>query len=133
MALLTLIEGGVLERHPYLRIAFLEAGAGWLPYWLWRLDELEYKQVGGEVAEHVRMKPSEYFRRQCVIAIEPGEPNLAETVRWAGEENLIFGTDFPHFDHDEHVVSRTLMLTEILPERVLRKLLWDNAAAFYKF
>lgn len=34
MALLALIEGGVLERHPQLRIGFLESGCGWFPYWL---------------------------------------------------------------------------------------------------
>lgn len=34
MALLALIEGGVLERHRRLRVAFLESGCGWLPYWL---------------------------------------------------------------------------------------------------
>jgi len=34
MALLALIEGGVLERHPHLRIGFLESGCGWFPYWL---------------------------------------------------------------------------------------------------
>jgi uncharacterized protein len=42
MAMLALIEGGVLERHPKLRVGFFEAGCGWLPYWLWRMDE-EYK------------------------------------------------------------------------------------------
>jgi predicted TIM-barrel fold metal-dependent hydrolase len=44
MALLALIEGGVLERHRRLRVAFLESGCGWLPYWLWKLDE-EYKNL----------------------------------------------------------------------------------------
>ncbi len=34
MALLALIEGGVLEPHPQLRVGFLESGCGWLPYWL---------------------------------------------------------------------------------------------------
>lgn len=42
MAMLALIEGGVLERHPKLRVAFLESGCGWLLYWLWRMDE-EYE------------------------------------------------------------------------------------------
>jgi predicted TIM-barrel fold metal-dependent hydrolase len=133
MALLALIEGGVLERHPQLQVAFLEAGSGWLPYWLWRLDEFEYKQVGGEVSERVRMKPSEYFRRQCCIAIEPGEPNLQETIHWVGEENILFGTDFPHFDRDEEIVSEALKLEEVLSERALCKLLWENAARFYQF
>src|SRR6185436_16183227 len=79
MALLDLIERGVLERHPDLRVAFLEAGCGWLPYWLWRLDE-EYHHLSGEVHENVRMLPSEYFRRQCFVSADPGEPLLPEIV-----------------------------------------------------
>lgn len=105
MALLDLIESGVLERHPTLRVAFLEAGCGWVPYWLWRLDE-EYRQLAGEVAEHVRMAPSAYFRRQCFVALEPDEPNLAETVRAIGPGCVVFGSDAPHLDHEADVVER---------------------------
>src|SRR5262249_60210656 len=32
----SLILGGVLERHPRLRVGFMEAGWGWGPYWLGR-------------------------------------------------------------------------------------------------
>ena len=32
-----MIMGGVLERFPGLRVAFLEANCSWVPYWLWRL------------------------------------------------------------------------------------------------
>ena len=39
MAMLSLIVQGVFERHPTLRVAFLESGAAWLPSWLHRLDE----------------------------------------------------------------------------------------------
>jgi len=48
MALSAPIEGGVLERHRRLRVAFLESGCGWLPCWLWKLDE-EYKNLHWEV------------------------------------------------------------------------------------
>src|SRR5206468_2439376 len=34
-----LIGSGVMDRHPSLRIATLEAGHGWLPFWIARLDE----------------------------------------------------------------------------------------------
>ncbi|WP_437317632.1 amidohydrolase family protein [Sorangium sp. So ce385] len=128
MAMLALIEGGVLERHPGLRVAFLEAGCGWLPYWLWRLDEVEYKHMAGEVAANVVQPPSAYFRRQGVVAFEPEEPYLPDVLRYIGEDHLIFGTDFPHLDHDDRVVDRALALRGRLPPDTVRKMLWDNAA-----
>jgi len=131
MALLSLIEGGVLERHPRLRIAGLEGGCGWLPFWLWRLDELEYGYVKDEVAEHVRMKPSAYFRRQYFVALEPGEPMLPEVIRHVGEDNLLFGTDFPHPDHHLDAVDEVLALKGKLSEQTLRKILWDNPARLF--
>src|SRR5437867_9284011 len=39
LAFASVAAGGVLERHPGLRCAFLEGTCGWLPWWLWRLDE----------------------------------------------------------------------------------------------
>jgi predicted TIM-barrel fold metal-dependent hydrolase len=130
LAILTLIEGGVLERHPRLRIGIFEAGCGWLPYWLWRLDN-NYQYMKGEVAENVRMKPSEYFRRQCFIAIEPEEPGIAEVVRTLGTDNLMFGTDYPHADHGDDIVDHLMELRTALPEEAMRKLLWDNPARYY--
>jgi predicted TIM-barrel fold metal-dependent hydrolase len=131
MALLALIEGGVLERHPKLRVGFLEAGCGWLPYWLWRLDELEYRHLAGEVAEHVRREPSAYFRRQCFVAFEPGEPTLPELVPHIGANNLLFGTDFPHLDHELNIVSQALALRGRVSDDTLRNMLGGNAARFY--
>jgi uncharacterized protein len=131
MALLAVIEGGVLERHPGLRVAFLEAGCGWLPYWLWRLDEVEYRHLAGEVEPHVRREPSAYFRRQCFIVLEPDEPNLAEVIAHVGQGSFLFGTDYPHLDHDEGLVDRLLALRGKLDDAVLRGILWDNPARFY--
>jgi predicted TIM-barrel fold metal-dependent hydrolase len=130
LALLTLIDGGVLERHPGLRVAFLEAGCGWVPYWLWRMDAT-WQHMAGEVAQNVRMKPSEYFRRQCFVAIEPEEPGLAEVVRLLGADNLLFGTDYPHADHGDDLVDHVMALRAELPAEAVRKLLWDNPARFY--
>lgn len=130
MALLALIEGGVLDRHPQLRVGFLESGCGWLPYWLWRLDE-EYKELHWEVKDNVKMKPSEYFRRQCFIAIEPSEPYLAEIIQYIGSDNLIFGSDYPHMDHKPDVVEKAVALQEQLSQETVQKILWDNPARFY--
>jgi uncharacterized protein len=131
MAFLALLEGGVLERHPNLRVAFLEAGCGWLPYWLWRLDEAEYKHLAWEVKDNVKMKPSEYFRRQCFVSIEPDEPYLMEIIKYIGEDNLLFGSDFPHIDHDPEALEEVIDLEERLSKRTVQKILWDNPMRFY--
>ncbi|MBW4636410.1 MAG: amidohydrolase [Iphinoe sp. HA4291-MV1] len=131
MALLALIEGGVLERHPKLKVGFLESGCGWLPYWLWRLDE-EYNNLHWEVQDNVKIKPSEYFRRQCFIEIEPSEPCLAQVIQYIGSDNLIFGSDYPHMDHQPDIVEKAVALEEQLQsKKIVQKILWDNPVRFY--
>jgi len=130
MALLALIEGGVLERHPQLRIGFLESGCGWLPYWLWRLDE-EYQVTPWEVKDRVRLMPSEYFRRQCFIAVEPSEPYLSRLIDYIGSDNIIFGSDYPHMDHKPDIVSQVLKLEKDLAKETVEKILADNPTRFY--
>jgi uncharacterized protein len=130
MALLALVEGGVLERHPRLRVAFLEAGGGWIPYWLWRLDR-EYHDLEWEVRGNVSMKPSDYFRRQCFVSIEPTEPYLGPLIDFIGADNIIIGSDFPHMDHDPNVLKDALALEATLSRAVVQKLLWDNPARLY--
>lgn len=128
MAFLALLEGGVLERHPGLRVGLLESGCGWLPYWLWRLDELEYAQLSNEVAGRINRRPSEYFRRQCWIAFEPDEALLSASVEAIGRDRVVFGTDFPHVDHDADIVAQLFGPGAQLDAEQLRAALWTNPA-----
>ncbi|WP_437914502.1 amidohydrolase family protein [Sorangium sp. So ce302] len=126
MALLSLIEGGVLEAHPTLRVGLLEAGCGFLPYWLWRLDHVEYAQMRGEVRGRVRRPPSEYFQRQCWIALEPSEVMLDRVVKEIGATRMVFGTDFPHLDHGPGMVDEVMALRGALGDEALRTILWES-------
>lgn len=130
MAFLSLVESGVMERHPDLRFAFLEAGCGWMVNWLWRLDEIEYANLADEVGTTVLRPPSEYFRRQCAIGFEPEEPLLAETFAWLGNDRVLFGSDFPHLDHASDIVGTALSLP--LAPDVLEGALGGNAIAFLR-
>jgi hypothetical protein len=38
LAAMSVIWEGVCDRHPRVRIAFLESGAGWIAPWLDRMD-----------------------------------------------------------------------------------------------
>ena len=83
MALGDFCAGGVLARHPKLRVAFLEANCSWLPWLLWRLDET-WELEGDVWAPELKMKPSEYFNRQCVVSIEPDEITATNIVEQFG-------------------------------------------------
>ena len=74
---------GVLERHPKLQALFCEAGATWVPYLLFRLDN-HFEARRNEMTD-ISLPPSEYFKRQCVIcSFEPEEALLGETMEFAG-------------------------------------------------
>jgi len=98
MAVVAFILGGVLERFPQLRVGFLEAGCGWVPYWLERMDE-HAEKLSWEVP-WLTMAPSAYFRRQCIVASEPDEA-IPEPLLSHFPGNVVFGSDFPHSDQLE--------------------------------
>ena len=47
----------------------LEGPAGWLYWWLWRLDD-QWEKFGPGCEHQLSMLPSEYFKRQCYIALD---------------------------------------------------------------
>jgi predicted TIM-barrel fold metal-dependent hydrolase len=96
LACAQLIAFGVLERHPGLRVVFLESSGGWAPFWLERLDE-QAESFGG-FCPGLALRPSEYFARQCAISFEVGEHTLPALVPFIGRERIVWGSDYPHHD-----------------------------------
>src|SRR6516225_2216823 len=96
LACAQLIAFGVLERHPGLRVVFLESSGGWAPFWLERLDE-QAASFGGFCPE-MKLLPSEYFARQCAISFEVDERTLPALVPFVGAERVVWGSDYPHHD-----------------------------------
>ena len=131
MGLGSFVGGGVLARHPKLRAAFLEANCSWLPWLLWRFDE-GYEREGDVYMTDLDRKPSDYFKDQCWISIEPDETPARFTIEEFGYDQLVFSTDYPHGDSRyPHAVDEFLELD--LADEAKRKILWDNCARFYGF
>jgi uncharacterized protein len=130
LGLVSLCSGGVLARHPKLRVAFLEANCTWLPWLLWRLDE-GWEREGDIWAQDLTVAPSEYFKRQVFVSVEPDEAGVKYVIDYIGTDRLVFSTDYPHGDSKfPHAVESFLKLT-ITPDDK-RKILWDNCAEFYR-
>ncbi|HEX3333864.1 MAG TPA: amidohydrolase family protein [Acidimicrobiales bacterium] len=96
LACAQLIAFGVLERHPALRLVFLESSGGWAPFWLERLDQ-QAESFGGFCPDLLR-RPSEYFARQCAISFEVEERTLPALAPFVGPERIVWGSDYPHHD-----------------------------------
>ena len=96
LACAQLIAFGTLERHPGLRLLFLESSGGWVPFWLERLDE-QAESFGGFCPD-MALRPSEYFARQCAISFEVDEQTLPALVPFVGERRIVWGSDYPHHD-----------------------------------
>ena len=143
LACSNIITGGVLERHPRLKIAFLEAGAGWVPYWMNRLDE--YNEVARTRWAQMSAQPSEYIKGGNVFfSCEPGDAFIPLFLEHIGEHAMLFASDYLHFDalfvgevgHDGTPYPGTvgtLLQREDVPDSAKRKMLLDNSLKFYDF
>jgi uncharacterized protein len=128
----SVVVGGVLERFPRLRIAFLESGIGWVPFMMDRLDE-EIEKRGADEAPWLTAKPSEYLTSgRCFFGVECGEKTIPDAVRTMGDNTLLYSSDFPHWDGDWPHTVGTVLGREDLSETTKRKMLHDNVARFYK-
>jgi len=130
MAMASMTTGGVLERHPKLRCAFLEGTAGWLGWWLWRLDD-HWEKFGPGCEQQLSMLPSEYFKRQCYIALDVDEEPAVEVIRQIGAEYFVCSTDYPHPDGAFPEAFKQFFGLPLSDDQ-RRKILWENCARLYQ-
>jgi predicted TIM-barrel fold metal-dependent hydrolase len=128
LALTTFVAYGILERHPGLRVAFLETGAVWALSYMHRLDE--HLDLFGFDRGSLTMRPSDYFRRQCFVSVEEVEPGLATMVR-EYPESVVFASDYPHADGTFPGSTTDLLETDELDAIAVRRVLRDNALRLY--
>ena len=131
MAFGSMAAGGVLERHPGLRCAFLEGTCGWLPWYLWRVDEA-WEKFGPGSEVQISQLPSQYFFRQCYIATDADEKPLRQVVEAIGDDNIVVSTDYPHSDGLFPVAIEEFVHLEGVSDKTKAKILWDNCARLYK-
>lgn len=128
--LMEVIYGGLLESHKNLTIVIGESGIGWIPYLLDHMD-LEWEDQFKDLS--LTMKPSQYWRRQCRATYQ-SDPVGIRLLDMLGEENVMWGSDFPHPD-GVWPDSQKFIQAELgdLPAGTRNKIVYDNAANLYGF
>jgi predicted TIM-barrel fold metal-dependent hydrolase len=122
----TLILDGVLDRFPTLKLGVIEQGASWVPSWMRFLDSaFEAFRKNEERLQKLRLRPSEYVRRQVRAT-----PYPAEDVGWivanAGDEVCLFSSDYPHVEGGRNPIKRFEESMAGLSEAQKQRFYFDN-------
>ncbi len=132
LACTALIMGGVLERHPKLRVVHLESGAGWVAFWLDRLAASVQGGFRGLEIPGLKMHPIDYFQRQCYISADPDDPGIKQVIDVMGDDNIVTATDFSHPEGRRYAWAvKELLELPGVSEASKRKIMWDNALRLY--
>ena len=127
----TMVFGGVFERHPDLRIVCVEADAGWVPHYMYRMDHAYKRHRHWLTGTELTRLPSEYFR-ECVYTTFQDDWVAFQVADLLNDERLMWANDFPHSDStwpwsQEMLAEHTKHLTDVQRDRILH----DNCAALY--
>jgi predicted TIM-barrel fold metal-dependent hydrolase len=129
--LTSIVLEGIPERFPNLRIAFLEAGCGWAPYWIERMDE-EYAKRSPE-APALRKNPSDYVRSgQIFFSCEADECLLPQALQLIGDAQIVYASDYPHWDGSYPHSLAELRGREDISAAQKNKVLGENAKRLYR-
>ena len=122
---------GVPARFPRLRIAYLEAGAGWVPYFVQRMDE-EYEKRGHAEAPRLDRRPSEYVKGgQIYFSCEAEEILLPQAIEYVGASQILYASDFPHWDHSYPHSLKELVDRQDVTDAHKRQIFWENPRRLY--
>ena len=127
VCLMVYLCGGVMEKHPNLKIICLETGASQMPWWLSRMDE-HWEKLPHLVPWQKR-RPTDIFNQSVYVGCEPFEDGLFEwAVEYLGGDRLVLATDSPHWDSSQpgQVTGPISASTKISQENK-RKVLGENA------
>jgi predicted TIM-barrel fold metal-dependent hydrolase len=134
-----LVFGGVLERHPDLKIVMTEGSAGWLS---WLVEYMDYAYAGRftqaagplqTLGGLLKLKelPSFYVKRQvaCTFMFDPVAVKMRHTT---GLDSLMWGNDYPHaegvFPNSQDMVAKQF---EGVPDAEIDQMVFGNAARVF--
>jgi uncharacterized protein len=128
-AMAGLIWYGVFEKFPKLKVIHVEADGGWVPYWLQRMEQ-HWDFSGNAEHEYLKLRPTEYFKRNVCVAFRGDEPTMKAAVDLVGPDNFTWDTDYPHPD-GTYPWGIEAMMKQPISDEARRKMFWDNAVRVF--
>ena len=126
-----MVFGGIPDMFPDLKLAFLEIGCGWIPYWSERMNE-EWEKRGRVEAPNCKKEPGEYIASKNIYyGCEPDEKSIGYIVGEIGSETIMYASDYPHWDMSWPDSGSLIWERDDLSEDAKLNILGRNAKRFY--
>ena len=127
-----MVFSGILEKRARVRLVFAEAGLGWVPYVIERLDH-ELDKYWDNIKDYrLEMRPSEIFARQIYVSYEDEKLGV-ELIPRIGVRNVMWASDYPHGDstwpHSRQAIGDSPLMA--LGADAVRRVVCENAAELY--
>ena len=126
-----LILGGVFERHPGIKVVCVEADAGWVPHYIYRIDTVFERHQSWLPTDKLSKSPGEYFHEHIYLTIQNDEVALQQLGQ-INPERLMWGNDFPHSDstwpYSQELLDKQ---TKQVSAAHLKRVIYDNCAELY--
>ena len=120
---------GILDRHENLKLAILESGFGWIPFWARRMeDQVHYMGYVAEDLQHSMWEYTTGGRFFAGIVLHEGEEMVRMVSDLCGDHMLMFSSDYPHAESRFPDSVDIVLGWDSLDADAKRKLFWDNAA-----
>lgn len=120
---------GICERFPNFKFVLGECGVTWIPYVIDRMDEQHERSYSLTYS----LTPKEFWGRQGYTTYQH-ELHLANFIPLVGEDNVMWGSDYPHGDgvwpNSQRCIAEDLAG---ISEETRRKLTRNNAGKLYRF
>jgi predicted TIM-barrel fold metal-dependent hydrolase len=127
-ALWQLMLGGVLDRHPGLRVMFTEVRADWIPA---TLDLLDAAFDRHRADLRATTRPSELWSSNCIAGVSFIHKVEIERRQEIGVDSICFGRDYPHAEGTwPNTLDYLRALFAGVPEADTRKILGENLIGF---
>jgi len=129
-SMVEMITGGILERHPNLKIVSVEHDIGWMPNFVKRLEWYSYRFKPRYT--QMKLNAADYWRRQVYATFQDDEPGV-RCRDMIGVDKLMWGSDYPHFD-STFPKSREAIARNFagVPEEEQQMILGGNMVRLYK-
>ncbi len=129
-----LLFGPTFKKYPTLKVAFSEAGIGWIPFYLDRVDRHVQNQRWLHNDFNGKL-PSEIFREH-VLACFISDPSGLKARHEIGVDIIAFESDYPHTDttwpESPELLWHDLQAAGVTDEET-NKITYENACRFFDF